>query len=312
MTIVEANVMTFPTTIPIAVDARVAQHLDAERGARAAALVGTPVADRAVLCGACRPPCPLLLFPLRPLPPGPCPALKPTSERSRGRSARAAGRRPRGGPRAPRAERLGDARWASRSASRVAARRPSPSQTLRGTRRPQRRPAHPLDPHPEARRPLLPRGRVADLLELRVLEGRVDAGELEDPPQRRHPVVAQVAVVEHEDLLLGEVLEEALQLHEVLAAGDVGGVRVKQRLAQVALLAALGEVVDAVRRDPLDRVADDVDELRRRERPRRSARARRGAAGRPCSSAMPRRGSGRRDRSGASTTRARAGSCAPR
>ena len=63
-------------------------------------------------------------------------------------------------------------------------------------------------------------------------------------------------------LLLRVVREEALELHRVLRAGHVGGVRVRERLGQGALLAALGVVVDPVGGDPLERVADHVDQLR--------------------------------------------------
>ena len=63
---------------------------------------------------------------------------------------------------------------------------------------------------------------MTNLLELGMLEAGVNPGELEQPPQRRHPVVAEVGLVEDEDLLGAEVGEVALQLHEVLATGHVG------------------------------------------------------------------------------------------
>ena len=107
----------------------------------------------------------------------------------------------------------------------------------------------------------------------------IDAGELEDPAQRRGPVGRAGRCLEDEDLLAVVVVEEALQLHEVPAAGHVGGVRVQQRLAQVALLAPLRVVVDVVGGDPLERIADDVDQLRVGDDRRPSARARPCAAG---------------------------------
>ena len=80
--------------------------------------------------------------------------------------------------------------------------------------------------------------------------------------QRLHALVAKLGLLEDEDVVARVVAEEALELHRVLRPGHVGGVRVGERLGEGALLAALGVVVDPVGGDPLERVADHVDQLR--------------------------------------------------
>ena len=85
--------------------------------------------------------------------------------------------------------------------------------------------AHALQPRGEAGGPRLAGGRVTLALEARVREAGVDPHELEHLPQGVGALAAEVALLQHQDLLAVVVAQELLELHEVLAADQVGGVR---------------------------------------------------------------------------------------
>ena len=59
-----------------------------------------------------------------------------------------------------------------------------------------------------------------------------------------------------------KALQVGLELHRVAAAGDVGGVRIGERLLQRPRLIAAADVVEVVGEDAIDRVADHVDQPR--------------------------------------------------
>ena len=248
MTIVDDERDDVAEQHPDPVDARVAEHLGAECRARPARLVG-PLRTR--------PPLRLLCFR-----PAGCRCRcsnRPVVERAT-RSGRAAGRRPRGGPRAPRARAPRRSRSACSIGFESGRATSSASQARRGIRRPKRVRL--------IRCTRMPR-RVARFL--REVEWRTcsnfgcwKAGSTPANSNSRRSVGIRSSRRSRWSSTricsLVEVREEALELHEVLAAGHVRGVRVHQRRPQVALLAALRVVVDEVGGDPLDRVANDVDE----------------------------------------------------
>ena len=90
----------------------------------------------------------------------------------------------------------------------------------------------------------------------------LDPDELEDASKGLDAVRAELLLLDQQDPLQRVDAQELLELRVVEAAGEVGRVGVHQGGAQVALLAPLGVVVDPVGGDPVDRVADHVEELR--------------------------------------------------
>ena len=176
MTIVETNVSAFDGDHPEPVDARVAQHLGPERGAGPSP---PPLSGRFG-------PAPPLRRPLR-LP------LKPTSARrsrpvwARSRSASSCRTSSTSGPSASATPAGLSIGFESGSATSIA------SQARRGTRRPSRVRLIFWTRIPSRVARFLREVEWRTCSNFGMLEAGVDAGELEQPPQRRHPVVAQVA-----------------------------------------------------------------------------------------------------------------------